>query len=248
MKINLGWAALLPLMAQAIEVELPPRATVIDRSIDSVELYQVPLSGVQESGRDLRIESSTTLSGQRERLTMEFPRGTQIDAIFDQLSLPNPVFECQARACGRSNLWANTLYQIPQLYGRDRNQRYQAVQTDQGLRTLYVIERGTQEVYAHLERISDSAGAGVVALDVELEQGGLLPASLSALREAVEARPALRWELHVRISGNEGYAQALGQSRDIARGLTQQVASIGINVKNQGPSESTQITLLGFQP
>lgn len=249
MKKALYGLLMLAPWAWSIDIELPPRALLIDRSSAPVQLYQVPLSAVQESGRDLRIESSAVVSGSRERLTLEFPRGTSIDAVFEQLRQNNPRFECQARACGRSNLWANMLYQIPQLYGRDRNQRYQVVETDQGLQTLYVIERGNGEVYAHLERLSENVGAGVVTLEVEQNAGGVLdPAQVSALREAVEAQPELRWELHVQVQATQGYALGLQQARELTQSMRDQTSAIGLQVKNLGPSDDTRITLMGFQP
>ena len=135
----------------ALEIELPPRAELIDRADDAVTEYRIPLSPVQQASQELRIDDMAVISGTRSRWLIKFPRGSQLDAAYQRLRLDQATFECEARL-RTLNLWANTLFGVSQLYGRDRNQRYQVLKLDQGYRLLYVIERGNKDIFASLNK------------------------------------------------------------------------------------------------
>jgi len=60
------------------------------------------------------------------------------------------LFSCEGRDCGRSNHWANYIFKQAILFGPDKNQFYIAVNHDDHLVGVYIIERGNKRVYAHL--------------------------------------------------------------------------------------------------
>ena len=240
--------ALLATPAWAFNLDLPPRAQVVDRSSSAVEDYRVPLSALQDSGRDIRVDRVEVLSGTRERLTLKMPRDSDVDSVFTQLKQAQPAFECEARACGRSNLWANNLYGIRQLYGRDRFQRYQAVAIPGGWQTLYVIERGNQEIYAHLERVVDAqASVGVaLALSVDPKSPGLL--DQPALRARVQAQPELDWVVQVETGGDQPVGELNRRAEALSARLSQLLQGLPIRVRNLGATGREAVTLTGFQP
>ena len=176
------------------------------------------------------------------------PRDSDVDSVFTQLKQAQPAFECEARACGRSNLWANNLYGIRQLYGRDRFQRYQAVALPGGWQTLYVIERGNQEIYAHLERVVDAqASVGVaLALSVDPKSPGLL--DQPALRARVQAQPELDWVLQVETGGDQPVGELNRRAEALSARLSQLLQGLPIRVRNLGATGREAVTLTGFQP
>lgn len=235
--------------ASVMQGDLPPRSELVQRVSDTVTEYRMPLSAVQEAGRTLRMDDLQIITGQRDRVTLEFPRDTQVDSVFQALRFDNPAFECEARACGRSNLWANTLYGISQLYGRDRNQRYQAVQLDSGWRTLYVIQRGTGEVYAHIEQLTPTTDVTPLLLQVTPDaDGALVPADVTAMRRLIEQAPERVWELRVQVQAEQGFETDRARAQALVRSLTQQTQGLELRVRNLGPGMTTQIQLLGFVP
>lgn len=240
--------AFLAAPALAIDVQVPPRAEVVERSSDRVQDYRIPLSALQDSGRDIRVDQLETLSGTRERLTLKLPRDTDVDQVFNQLKQADAVFECAARSCGRSNIWANNLYQIRQLYGRDRFQRYQAVAVPGGWRTLYVIERGNRDVYAHIEQVLDAqtliGRAQAVAFD--LSTPSLI--DVNALAQAIDAQPNLNWVLQIEVAGSEGVAGLNREADALAQRLVDAVGSLPVRVRNLGATGRDEITLVGFTP
>ncbi len=73
------------------------------------------------------------------------------------------LFRCEARDCGRSNDWANVIYERRTLFGPDRDQRYVAAILEREGElplavSVYVIQRGNQRLYAHLEVVQVESG------------------------------------------------------------------------------------------
>ena len=137
--------------------------------------YDFILSPVEKIRRDLSIERFVRSSGTLARQTWEIPSGVTLEEVegyyqrtLGQLLSTSPVFECRARDCGRSNLWANEIFHSATLYGSDQNQYYSAWVSRQGdqqlLIALYIVQRGNRRVYAHLDLFQPLEP---VALDVD---------------------------------------------------------------------------------
>jgi hypothetical protein len=71
------------------------------------------------------------------------------------------LFQCGGRDCGRSNDWANQVFEQAILYGPDSNQYYAAFERQDLLVALYGIERGNKRVYAHLRFLEPRGEVGL---------------------------------------------------------------------------------------
>lgn len=239
---------LLAMPSLALEIELPPRAELIDRADDAVTEYRIPLSPVQQASQELRIDDLAVISGARSRWLIKFPRGSELDAAYQRLRLDQATFECEGRACGRSNLWANTLFEVSQLYGRDRNQRYQVLKLDQGYRLLYVIERGNKDIFALVEQVVPTSLAQPVyeLTGVFDDQDRLQALDVEQIRRWVQLSPERQWQLQVQISDSQPYEQLLERSANRTRQLNEALSGQNIEIRDLGPSADSRIVLIGF--
>lgn len=234
-------------------IELDPRATVVERSEeDAVRLHDVPVGRLARAEDVTQGRSTRTVRGTLEGWTWAYPRGVDPADVFARLRRQLPAeawFECQGMDCGISAIWAHDVFAVADLYGRDRRQHYAAVPraTADGptVVLLYVSERGTREVFAHLEEIRLATDAGVGAdadlaatLRRALEATGVarlprLPLDpdgrpsaaaepvLEALARAVAALPPER-ELWIVVHGRAGDpAASLEVTREQAEGLAE---------------------------
>ncbi len=74
------------------------------------------------------------------------------------------LFECSGINCGRSNVWANQVFEKPKLLGRDAEQDYfvVAVLDEQGrqwLTSVYTVTRGNLREYVWIEHLNVTDGA-----------------------------------------------------------------------------------------
>ncbi|PFG08911.1 uncharacterized protein DUF4892 [Marinobacter sp. LV10MA510-1] len=81
----------------------------------------------------------------------------------------NILFECTGVRCGRSNVWANQIFDKSMLLGRDTAQDYLVVGTvsEDGQRWLtlvYTVTRGNQSEYVWVEHFEVGSGAVVPGL------------------------------------------------------------------------------------
>ncbi len=121
---------------------------------DSLKRREYALGRVDRTRRDVRVEHEVRTSASREWATYEMPSGTSTEEVIRHYLTVldiEPLFSCRGRDCGRSNLWANQIFNRAILYGPDANQFYFAGELEDALIALYVIERGNKRIYAHLE-------------------------------------------------------------------------------------------------
>tara|TARA_Y100001933_G_scaffold203334_1_gene205382 strand:- start:643 stop:1560 length:918 start_codon:yes stop_codon:yes gene_type:complete len=132
-----------------------PRSWIVDyRLDDDVRPRNFVMSRVDRIRREMRIEEQLRVDAALESVTYRIPDGVGVDAVeahFADLFGGDVLFRCAGRSCGRSNDWANQIFEQAVLYGPDANQRYSARQWRDRLVALYVVERGNQRVYAHLD-------------------------------------------------------------------------------------------------
>jgi hypothetical protein len=246
-----GLAPAVPAAPAPSGMELDPRATVVEQSEEAVaRLHDVPVGRLARAEDVTQGRSTRTVRGTLEGWTWAYPRGVDPADVFARLrgQLPEEAwFECQGMDCGISAIWAHEVFAVADLYGRDRRQHYAAVPraTADGptVVLLYVSERGTREVFAHLEeiRLATEAGLGGDAdlaatlrraleatgvarlprlpLDPEGGSSGVAEPVLEALASAVAALPPER-ELWIVVHGRAAEpAESLGATRRQAEGL-----------------------------
>ncbi|MEE4360138.1 MAG: DUF4892 domain-containing protein [Pseudomonadales bacterium] len=155
-------------------LERYPRAWIVAASEDDrMREVDVPIARIARSEDVAQGRGMRRVRGTRRTLTWAHPRGVDPAAVFAHLrgQLPQEaLFECQGRDCGISAIWAHDVFGVPDLYGRDGQQHYVALvrPTPEGPVTLmlYVSERGTREVFAHLVEVrgaDQQAAPGEVA-------------------------------------------------------------------------------------
>lgn len=172
-----------------------PRAWIVNYEQDSVASpREFIVSGVEKIRRELRIDRKLRIAATEERVTYQIPSGTPLGEVIEHYQRvlgPAALFECRGRDCGRSNGWANQVFELAVLFGPDRNQFYIAAELGDRLISAYVIERGNRRIYAHVEVLhpteaiealtnaqltEDLAGDGFVVIDgVQPRRDGSLP-------------------------------------------------------------------------
>jgi hypothetical protein len=124
---------------------------------------ELVLGSVERVRGQMRVGDAARPRGIVSSATYETPRGSALETVISHYRAQlladgaTPLFECRGRDCGRSNLWANQVFSQAILYGPDRDQYYLAARRDEGdygtLLMAYVIERGNNRVYAHVEQV-----------------------------------------------------------------------------------------------
>ena len=141
----------------------------------------------------LQVDNAQRISGELYQITYRIPSGYAPQEVFDYYRTlitkadGRIFYECQARECGASNLWANRVFKVAKLYGPDQYQHYQAaiVNTENGMFAVatYSIQRGNRRVYQHLEL-------------VKLVDHGLAKVSVNPETILTILRQDGRWILH----------------------------------------------------
>lgn len=220
-----------------------------------VRHYSVPVDRISRVDGFMQPRTTREVSGRLSSVTWRHPRGVTSEAVFAHLRAQlrgEPWYECQSRDCGPSTYWAHRQFEIAALYGGDATQFYVAVPraTAAGpvLTMLYVVQRGTREVLAHVVEVlleqTDAAAsapdglaqtlaaAGVVRLPMvftaEGEADGDIEPLLEELGRAGASLPAsseLWLVVHLRDRGR-GSEATLAESRDRATRLAARLAAV----------------------
>ncbi len=257
--------------APELEARFPPfqYASVERTSPPKQGAWEFVFGPVEKIRRDVIIDRKVRFTGVRETATYRVGAGRSPEDAFRhyraQLS-GEVLFECRARDCGRSNYWANYVFDQADLYGLDRNQYYFAaeVPTEEGgvLVAVYAVERGNKRVYVHVEtfvpddpvRFASNAdllarlsghGQVVVAGIAPLEDGSLpadAAARLSAL--ATELAPLAGRTIYVvcHLYGRREASDLLRASKDCGESAAQLLnigsgpAFVGIGIGPLAPA------------
>ncbi|EON92680.1 hypothetical protein MARLIPOL_08004 [Marinobacter lipolyticus SM19] len=128
----------------------------INNQIRSEKMARIPVTGVGRLYQVNRDASRGEARAHYQRILQA--RGAQV------------LFECSGRDCGRSNVWANQIFDQSTLYGRDSDQDYlvAAAVGESGktwLTLIYTVTRGTQREYVWVEHLETSEGGAIPGLD-----------------------------------------------------------------------------------
>lgn len=128
-----------------------------------VKDHKLITSGLKIVNGLLKFEHAKRISGLMHQITYQIPEGYSSSEAFDyykKLIIPtkhNIFYECKARSCGASNLWANRIFKVAKLYGPDKSQYYLAAKVIVADKEFYIaiysIQRGNKKVYLHVEII-----------------------------------------------------------------------------------------------
>ncbi|MGM0767519.1 MAG: DUF4892 domain-containing protein [Pseudomonadota bacterium] len=128
----------------------------VNNQIRSEKMARIPVNGVGQLYQIRRDSSRQDAREHYQRILQG--RGAQV------------LFECSGRACGRSNVWANQIFDQATLYGRDADQDYMVAAVTDGegntwLTLVYTVTRGNQRQYVWIEHLDVGEGAAVPGLD-----------------------------------------------------------------------------------
>lgn len=171
-------ATLSSLTATADELPVFPMATVESRvNIESAS-HRVLLSPVREVNDEIRADNQVRLDVKGSGRLMRVDPESSLERVseFYREALAGresrTLFSCSGRDCGRSNVWANAIFNESKLYGRDDDQAYAAYsyRDEDGqlqLVLMYTITRGNQRDYLWLEELKVEDESAVAALSPE---------------------------------------------------------------------------------
>lgn len=141
------------------------------RALGPVDDHRIPIDRLSRPDLFSLPTVMRNVRGRSRSVTYAHPRGVDSRAVFDRMrsGLPGErLFTCSSRGCGASTYFANRVFGIAELYGRDAEQHYLVLErvTADGpsLLMLYVSQRGTREVFAHVEEILLETSASDPAL------------------------------------------------------------------------------------
>ena len=163
----------LPGSRDPLGLERFPHAWIVGYERDDELLpREFIVSRVDKTHRDVRAKRKVRTDARLETTTYRIPGGTPREEVVDHyLALlgAETLFSCQGRDCGRSNHWANYIFKQAILFGPDQNQFYAAVNYQQHLLGVYVVERGNKRVYAHLLVLQPAEPVAVASNQVLIE-------------------------------------------------------------------------------
>jgi hypothetical protein len=197
-----------------------PHAQVVQQQVQQSDDYVLPVGRLRKVDSIWRAQKDLRLKGELQRTTWMLPAGQSVSMAgqyYEALLASHDaqrLFACDARDCGSSNEWANGVFNVRELYGPDRNQVYRAYVIEQGTHwsyiALYLIERGNQRSYVHIDHMrvqGAAAGSYLSLLEInqylsvrreELSQPQSLTQKLDAVAQYLDAHKGHR----VRIVGH----------------------------------------------
>lgn len=229
-----------------------PGSWIIEYSAPQPRSHRLILGGLKKIDGALAPEREVRLTGELTRVTYRVPEDYALSAVQahwqrqilgEQRDL---LFQCQGRACGSSNFWANRIFEIPVLYGPDGEQRYEISREIQGdshlFQSFYLVRRGNKRIYVHLESFRATAEEAarvspdplallsllkrqrrLVLRDVHFAEGNVQPRidgdTLDLVAEALAGEPVLEVALVAHAYSAPGAQQNLQISRKRANNL-----------------------------
>lgn len=160
--------SLFTLLSVVVRAEIEVRpfldSQLVKESADSdIDSYRWVTGAVNKISGSYGAETEQRLVGELQRKVWEIGREFEVDEVhehlLDQLLPGSSIrFECQGIDCGISNIWANQIFKVSQLYGLETEQRYSTgvslVDQTQQVWVLYTVKRGNKRVYQILDQLT----------------------------------------------------------------------------------------------
>lgn len=168
-------ALALPCLVLAAPGDIPaafPQSTLETTVNIESSGHLVLFSAVREVNNEIRSDSLARLpvsgEGRLYQVSRDSSRKRARDHYLRLLGERNAqiLFDCSGVRCGRSNVWANQIFNQAVLYGADSNQDYLVAGTvsDDGTRWLtlvYTVTRGNLREYVWVEHLRVAPGASI---------------------------------------------------------------------------------------
>lgn len=144
-----------------VALNMAPGSRLVERATLGAPYYVLPISSMRKVNGIIAAEHNLYLTGELSAYTWQVVPGMGAErahlSSLSQLQQAGAevLFDCQGRACGSSNQWANQVFHESGLYGLDEQQSYtalkQKVPDGVDYYALYTIQKGNRKVYLHLE-------------------------------------------------------------------------------------------------
>lgn len=201
------------------EVTRPLGSEIVRYKEGIGKAIRFPLDRVERVNNRVTIDTELELDGHVVDITYQLSARMTHTAFFEVLadglaaSGADVLFQCESRACGSSGLWANSLFQVNELYGPNQAQHYLAVKLPgdaERYLSAYGIERGNRRQYVHLRLVEPGATTRQVDGQALLMADGrfVLPVRFAGNRVSPESIPALR-DVAASLSAVSGEAMAI---------------------------------------
>jgi len=239
-----------------------PHAQVVQQQTKKSDDYVLPVGRLRKIDGVWRAHKDLRLKGELQRMTWMLPVGQSVSTAaqyYEALLASHDaqrLFVCDARDCGSSNEWANGVFNERELYGPDRNQMYRAYVIEQGTHwvyvALYLIERGNERSYVHIDHIrveGAAAGSYLSLLEInqylsikrdELNQPQVLTQKLDAVAQYLASNNNYR----VRLVGNTYGSADVGALQQSSLQLATQLLAL---LKKNGVDEK-RLQAFGIGP
>lgn len=135
-------------------------------SSGNVQDHWVILGAIERIKGAVKPEAEERLSGRLTSWLWQIPAGHDVNESmgFIKKQIPSsatPLYECEGRACGLSNDYANQVFVQSILYGRDSDQKYWIAFDRANKNTLWVVygtQRSNKRVYVYAEKLVLKSG------------------------------------------------------------------------------------------
>ena len=153
-----------------------PSSELVEQEVTESIGHLVVLGALEKVNHQLQPEKSRLVPGWKEASTWYLPEARRTKQVAEHFKSElgestNILFECRGRACGSSSYWANKHFERSILYGPEQYQHYLIAQrlasapsvpeqlTSKKMEegdyiVIYIGERATRKIYAHIEYIS----------------------------------------------------------------------------------------------
>ena len=227
---QLSWAADIPGSSDLPEVERPLGSEIVRYREGVQSAIRLPLERVERVNNRLVIDKELDIEGHVVDITYELGAREEYEPFMATLKSKMTeqgaeiLFSCESRGCGISGLWANTLFQVRELYGPNGTQVYFVVKLKGEVPrylSAYGIERGNRRQYVHIRLVEPDIDQSQFAGAQELLTDGrmILPVEFSGNRVSPESRDVLR-EMAVRMQSLDASELAIVAYRPVTPGGT----------------------------
>lgn len=147
-----------------VNVPPPKGAVLLDEIVSESGEYQVMLAPIKRLIGQMQTDRSQSVAGQRTFGTWEWSRKGTLDSVirhFDKyINSQDVIFRCTGRDCGANQLWANEIFDVARLVGRDSKQFYLVAKHHSpnnktvAFDLVYAVQRNRHLIMIHVERVA----------------------------------------------------------------------------------------------
>jgi len=223
-----------------LQLEPFPQSELINAEQRQEPDYRLMLSGIIKINRQVRADQEQRLKAHLSRLTWQISSGYDPEAGFNFIRSQlidqgaRVLFECSARQCGPSNIWAIDVFGQARLYGIDNTQYYAAFRLEGAHVAMYAVRRGNGRVFLHLDVLENERQSAIDPASLLVQQGYVelphWPASpdraVTALLDMAQGAPGQELWLVVHWQGQD-LELSMRQSQEAADRLLRAFARQG---------------------